>query len=167
MLKSAGRQIINQFLSELDGVAASNEGVLILAATNAPWHLDPAFRRPGRFDRILFVPPPDQNARAAILRLQLKGKPVGDVDFEALARKTDGFSGADLKAVIDVAVEARLRDAMKAGLLQPVSGRDLLDAIKQHKPTVRDWFQTARNHALYANQSGLYDDILAYMKITK
>lgn len=167
MLKSGGRQIINQFLSELDGVAASNEGVLILAATNAPWHLDPAFRRPGRFDRILFVPPPDQAARAAILRLQLKGRPVGDVDFEALARKTEGFSGADLKAVIDVAVEARLRDAMKAGTLQPVSGRDLLDAIKQHKPTVRDWFQTARNHALYANQSGLYDDILAYMKITK
>ncbi|MBL9212342.1 MAG: AAA family ATPase [Opitutaceae bacterium] len=167
MLKSGGRQIINQFLSELDGVAASNEGVLILAATNAPWHLDPAFRRPGRFDRILFVPPPDQAARAAILRLLLKGKPVGEVDFDALARKTDGFSGADLKAVIDVAVEARLRDAMKAGTLQPVSGRDLLDAIKQHKPTVRDWFQTARNHALYANQSGLYDDILAYMKITK
>jgi len=166
MLKSAGRQIINQFLSELDGVAASNEGVLILAATNAPWHLDPAFRRPGRFDRILFVPPPDQNARASILRLLLKGKPVGEIDFDALARKTEGFSGADLKAVIDVAVEAKLRDAMKAGVLQPVSGRDLLEAIKRHKPTVRDWFQTARNHALYANQSGLYDDILAYLKIS-
>lgn len=166
MLKSAGRQIINQFLSELDGVAASNEGVLILAATNAPWHLDPAFRRPGRFDRILFVPPPDPHARAAILRLLLKGKPVGEIDFDALARKTEGFSGADLKAVIDVAVEAKLRDAMKAGALQPVTGRDLLEAIKRHKPTVRDWFQTARNHALYANQSGLYDDILAYLKIS-
>ncbi len=167
MLKSGGRQIINQFLSELDGVSSSNEGVLILAATNAPWHLDPAFRRPGRFDRILFVPPPDQSARAAILRLQLKGKPVAEIDFDALAKKTDGFSGADLKAVIDVAVEAKLRDAMKAGALQPISGRDLLEAIKQHKPTVRDWFQTARNHALYANQSGLYDEILAYMKISK
>lgn len=167
MLKSGGRQIINQFLSELDGVAASNEGVLILAATNAPWHLDPAFRRPGRFDRILFVPPPDQNARASILRLLLRGKPVAEIDFDALARKTDGFSGADLKAVIDVAVEAKLRDAMKAGSLQPLSDRDLLDAIKRHKPTVRDWFQTARNHALYANQSGLYDDILTYMKLTK
>lgn len=165
MLKSAGRQIINQFLSELDGVAA-NEGVLILAATNAPWHLDPAFRRPGRFDRILFVPPPDQNARATILRLLLKGKPVGEIDFDTLARRTEGFSGADLKAVIDVAIEAKLRDAMKAGALQPVSGRDLLEAIRRHKPTVRDWFQTARNHALYANQSGLYDDILAYMKIS-
>ena len=65
--QSAGRQVINQFLAELDGVDPSNEGVLILAATNAPWHLDTAFRRPGRFDRILFVPPPDAAARAAIL----------------------------------------------------------------------------------------------------
>jgi AAA+ superfamily predicted ATPase len=167
MLKSGGRQIINQFLSELDGVTASNEGVLILAATNAPWHLDPAFRRPGRFDRILFVPPPDQAARAAILRLLLKGKPVAEIDFEALAKKTEGFSGADLKAVIDVAVELRLREAMRTGVMQPLRGPDLLDPIKRHKPTVRDWFQTARNHALYANQSGLYDDILAYMKISK
>ena len=167
MLKSGGRQIINQFLAELDGVTSSNEGVLVLAATNAPWHLDPAFRRPGRFDRILFVPPPDQGARASILRLLLKGKPVGEIDFDALAKKTDGFSGADLKAVIDVAVEAKLREAMRAGALQPLAGRDLLEAIKNHKPTVRDWFQTARNHALYANQSGLYDEILAYMKISK
>jgi transitional endoplasmic reticulum ATPase len=167
MLKSGGRQIINQFLSELDGVSSTNEGVLVLAATNAPWHLDPAFRRPGRFDRILFVPPPDQSARASILRLLLKGKPVGEIDFDGLAKKTDGFSGADLKAVIDVAVETKLREAMKAGKLQPLSGQDLLEAIKRHKPTVRDWFQTARNHALYANQSGLYDDILAYMKISK
>jgi SpoVK/Ycf46/Vps4 family AAA+-type ATPase len=167
MLKSGGRQIINQFLSELDGVTSTNEGVLILAATNAPWHLDPAFRRPGRFDRILFVPPPDQAARASILRLLLKGKPVGEIDFDGLAKKADGFSGADLKAVIDVAVEGKLRDAMRAGTLQPLSGRDLLEAIKHHKPSVRDWFQTARNHALYANQSGLYDDILTYMKISK
>ena len=167
MLKSGGRQIINQFLSELDGVATSNEGVLILAATNAPWHLDPAFRRPGRFDRILFVPPPDAAARASILRLQLKGKPVAELDFDALAKKTDGYSGADLQAVVDVAVEEKLRDAMRTGTIQPLTGRDLLEAIKRQKPTVRDWFETARNHALYANQSGLYDDILAYLNIKK
>lgn len=166
-LKSSGRQIINQFLSELDGVATSNEGVLILAATNAPWHLDPAFRRPGRFDRILFVPPPDQAARAVILRLLLKGKPAGTIDYDALAKKTEGYSGADLKAVVDVAVETKLREAMKSGTIQPLASGDLLDALKRHKPSVRDWFETARNHALYANQSGLYDDVLAYLKISK
>ena len=167
MLKSGGRQIINQFLSELDGVQSDNEGLLILAATNAPWHLDPAFRRPGRFDRILFVPPPDQPARAAILRLQLKGRPVDAMDFDALAKKTEGFSGADLKAVVDLAVEDKLRAAMKSGTLQPLRTGDLADAIKRHRSTARDWFETARNYALYANQSGLYDDILAHLKIKK
>ncbi|HEX2861872.1 MAG TPA: AAA family ATPase [Lacunisphaera sp.] len=167
MLKSGGRQIINQFLSELDGVQSDNEGLLILAATNAPWHLDPAFRRPGRFDRILFVPPPDLPARAAILRLQLKGRPADAVDFDALAKKTEGFSGADLKAVVDAAVEEKLRVAMKSGQMPPVRTGDLADAIKRHRPTARDWFETARNYALYANQSGLYDDILAHLKIKK
>jgi transitional endoplasmic reticulum ATPase len=167
MLKSGGRQMINQFLSELDGVSSSNEGVLILAATNAPWHLDPAFRRPGRFDRIIFVPPPDQGARASILRLMLRGKPAEAVDFEAVAKKTEGFSGADLKAVVDLAVEAKLREAMKSGALAPITSKDLLEAAKRHKPTVRDWFDTARNYALYANQSGLYDDILAHLKLSK
>ena len=167
MLKSGGRQMINQFLSELDGVDTTNEGVLILAATNAPWHLDSAFRRPGRFDRILFVPPPDLPARASILRLLLKGKPVDGLDFEAVAKKTEGYSGADLKALVDLAVESLLRDAMKTGKIRPVGTRELLDATKQHRATTRDWFESARNYALYANQSGLYDDVLDYLKLKK
>lgn len=167
MLKSGGRQIINQFLSELDGVTSNNEGVLVLAATNAPWHLDPAFRRPGRFDRIIFVPPPDAAARAAILRLMLRGKPVGEINYDTIAKKTDGFSGADLKAVVDLAVEEKLREAMKVGALRSVVEKDLIEAAKRHKPSVRDWFDTAKNYALYANQSGLYDDILAHLKIAK
>ena len=167
MLKSGGRHLINQFLNELDGVQATNEGVLILAATNAPWHLDPAFRRPGRFDRILFVAPPDQTARAEIVRILLKGKPAAHVDPEAVAKKTDSYSGADLRAVIELAVEEKLRAAMKSGKLAPLTTRDLLDAVKKHRPTTRDWFENARNYALYANQSGLYDDILEYLKIAK
>src|SRR2546425_12530907 len=105
MRHHAGRQLINQFLAEMDGVKTSNEGVLILAATNAPWHLDSAFRRPGRFDRVLFVPLPDAPARASILRLHCRGKPVEEIDYEHVAKRTDSFSGADLKAVVDVAVE--------------------------------------------------------------
>ncbi|HSI08584.1 MAG: AAA family ATPase [Rariglobus sp.] len=167
MLKSGGRQLINQFLSELDGVQTTNEGVLVLAATNAPWHLDSAFRRPGRFDRILFVPPPDLPARASILRLLLKGKPVDGLDFDAVAKKTEGYSGADLKAVVDLAVESLLRDAMKSGKIRPVGTRELVDATKQHRATTRDWFESARNYALYANQSGLYDDVLEYLKLKK
>src|SRR5207247_10338295 len=126
MRHSGGKQVINQFLAELDGLQSSNEGVLILAATNAPWHLDAAFRRPGRFDRLLFVPPPDLVARTAILRTIVRGKPVDDLDFDLLAKKTDGFSGADLKAVVDVAIEAKLREAIKLGAPKPLTTKDLL-----------------------------------------
>ncbi len=163
--QSSGRQLINQFLAELDGVQAANEGVLILAATNAPWHLDPAFRRPGRFDRILFVPPPDAAARAAILRILCRGKPVQDVDCDYLAKKADGFSGADLKALLDVAIEEKLRQAMKAGVPQPLTNKDLLAAAGTLRPTTKEWFATARNYALYSNQGGIYDDIIKYLKI--
>jgi SpoVK/Ycf46/Vps4 family AAA+-type ATPase len=163
MRHHAGRQLINQFLSEMDGVKTSNEGVLILAATNAPWHLDSAFRRPGRFDRIQFVPPPDAPARAEILRLNCRAKPIEDIDYEQLAKKTEGFSGADLKAVLDVAVEKKLREAIKSGAPKPLANKDLLSAVGTLKPTTREWFATARNYALYSNQGGIYDDILQYL----
>lgn len=165
MRHSGGRHIINQFLSELDGVKHSNEGVLILAATNAPWHLDTAFRRPGRFDRIIFVPPPDTSARAEILRILLKGKPVKDIDYPYIAKKTNAFSGADLQAVVDVAVEAKLREAMKQGIPTPLTTKDLQQALKTVKSSTKEWFTTARNYALYANQGGLYDDILEHLNL--
>jgi SpoVK/Ycf46/Vps4 family AAA+-type ATPase len=163
-MTGGARHLINQFLSEMDGAVESNEGVLVLAATNAPWHLDPAFRRPGRFDRILFVPPPDTDARAEILRLLCRGKPVEGIDFAYLAKQTGDFSGADLKAVIDIAVEAKLRVGMKSGVLQPLKTTDLMEAIRSLKPTTREWFSTARNYALYSNQGGIYDDVLKYLK---
>jgi transitional endoplasmic reticulum ATPase len=162
---SGGRQLINQFLSELDGIDNRNDGVLILAATNAPWHLDAAFRRPGRFDRILFVPPPDQPARTSILRLLCRGKPTQNIDYDHIAKKTDHFSGADLKAVLDLAIEAKLREAMKLGIPQPLTTKDLLAAAASIKPSTREWFATARNYALYSNQGGIYDDILKHLKL--
>lgn len=165
MRQSAGRQLINQFLSELDGINGNNEGVLILAATNAPWHLDTAFRRPGRFDRVIFVPPPDAPARAAILSILLRGKPVADIDADHVAGKTDEFSGADLKAVVDVAVEAKLQSALASGNPTPLTTKDLLKAAKSTRPTTKEWFASARNYALYSNQGGLYDDVLAYLKM--
>jgi SpoVK/Ycf46/Vps4 family AAA+-type ATPase len=163
--QSTARVLINQFLAELDGLQSSNEGVLILAATNAPWHLDAAFRRPGRFDRILFVPPPDVPARTAILRTLVRGKPVGELDFDVLAKKSEGFSGADLKAVVDVAIEAKLREAIKLGAPKPLTTKDLLTAAAALRPSTREWFSTARNYALYSNQGGAYDDILKYLKL--
>ena len=165
--KSAGRTLINQFLAEMDGNVAENEGVLILGATNAPWHIDPAFRRPGRFDRVLFVPPPDEPARTSILEVLGRGKPIAEMNAGELARKTKDFSGADLKGIFDSAVELSLSQAMKQGQIVPITQKILLDAAKSVRPSTKAWFESAKNYALYSNQGGFYNDVLAYLGILK
>jgi len=167
MKQSSGRHLINQFLSELDGIESSNEGVLILAATNAPWHLDSAFRRPGRFDRIIFVQPPDEEGRKSILQVLLKDKPLKDIDYGKIAKETRDFSGADLQALVDFTIEEKLRESFKTGIPEPIETKDLIKALKKVIPSTREWFTTARNYALYSNESGLYDDILKYLNIKK
>lgn len=165
MRTSSTRQVINQFLMEMDGVDDNNEGILILGATNAPWHLDSAFRRPGRFDRILFVPPPDAAARVEIFRLVLSGKPLDPkIDFQLLAKKTEKFSGADIQNLVDVAIEKKLEQAMKTGTPTPLSTTDIEQAIKTVRPSTLEWIATAKNYAMYSNQGGVYDDVLAYLK---
>jgi SpoVK/Ycf46/Vps4 family AAA+-type ATPase len=165
--RSAGRTLINQFLAEMDGNVGSNDGLLILGATNAPWHLDPAFRRPGRFDRILFVPPPDEPARQAILEVMSRDKPVHQLDVAAIAKKTKDFSGADLKAVFDIAIERSLARAMQENRVIPLGTDDLLRSAKDVKPSTRAWFESAKNYAIYSNQSGFYDDVLTFLGIRK
>lgn len=165
--KNTGRTVINQFLAELDGIDSDNDGILILGATNAPWYIDPAFRRPGRFDRIIFVAPPDNEARAEIYKIQLKEKPTESIDFKALAKKSKTFSGADIKASIDIAIEEKLQQSFKDGIPKPLKSKDITKAISKMKPSTKEWFSSAKNYALYSNDSGLYDDILIYLNIKK
>ncbi len=167
MKQSSGKQLINQFLQELDGFDGNNEGVLILGATNTPWHLDSAFRRPGRFDRIIFIPPPDAEARESIFKLKLKDKPIENIDYKALASKTENYSGADIEALIDIAIEEKLEASFEDGIPKPIATKDILNACKKHKASTAEWFTTAKNFALFANDSGLYDDILTHLKIKK
>ena len=97
--------LVSTFLSTFDGIAEANDGVLVLAATNVPWAVDSAFRRPGRFDRVIFVPPPDRASRQAILQRLLSDKPlVPGLDLSRYATATTGFSGADLLNFIETAV---------------------------------------------------------------
>ena len=161
---SAARHVINQFLSEMDGADASNEGVLIVGATNAPWHMDSAFRRPGRFEQIVFVPPPDRGARIEILRVLLRGKPAGDVDVERVADVTEMYSGADLMGIVNRAVEAKLGAALREGIPHPLSTDDVLKAVRSVPATTREWFSTVRNYVLYSNESGIYDPVRPYLK---
>ncbi|GGI57169.1 ATP-binding protein [Winogradskyella haliclonae] len=165
--KNAGRTVINQFLAELDGIDSDNDGILVLGATNAPWYIDPAFRRPGRFDRIIFVAPPDIEARKSIYQIQLQGKPTDKIDIKALSKKSSNFSGADIKASIDIAIEEKLQESFKDGIPKPLNTKDITKAIAKLKPSTKEWFSSAKNYALYSNDSGLYDDILLYLKINR
>ena len=158
------RAVVNQLLLELDDVAAGNEGVFLLAATNHPWDVDSALRRPGRFDRMLLVLPPDQPARAAIFRYHLRDRPVERVDPERLARLTDGYSGADIAHVCESAAELALLDSVRRGEPRMIGQADLESAIADVRPSLSPWFDAARNVALFANEGGAYDDLAAYLK---
>lgn len=162
--QSAGRNVVNQLLSEMDGVGHSNEGVFILGATNHPWDVDAALRRSGRFDRVLLVLPPDQAAREAILSKHLSDKPVSDVDVAALAKQTAHFSGADLAHLCESATELAMEDALKSGTARPITMTDFKKALKDVRATTRQWFDLAKNYAMFANEGGVYDDLLAYVK---
>ncbi|MCB1079675.1 MAG: cell division protein, partial [Verrucomicrobiae bacterium] len=109
----------------------------------------------------------DVPARSQIIQIMAEGKPVVGLDPAAIAKKIDDFSGADIKAMFDQAIEAALGEAMKSGQIVPVSQKMLLQTAKQVKPSTRKWFESAKNYALYANQSGFYDDVLDYLGIRK
>lgn len=158
------RTLVNQFLAEMDGMEGDNEGLLIVGATNAPWHVDGALMRPGRFDRVVFVTPPDYEARLAILRIHLRDKPAPDLDLPRLARGTQGYSGADLMGVVEAATEAALQDALRSGRVRPITTNDLVRAQNRVRPTVADWLATARNYGTYANETGFYDEVMAYLR---
>ncbi|MEU5026713.1 ATP-binding protein [Streptomyces milbemycinicus] len=162
---SGMRNTVNQLLTELDGIdAPTNDGVFVLAATNLPWDVDIALRRPGRLDRTLLVLPPDAPAREAILRYHLRDRPIESVDLGKLAKATDGLSGADLAHVCEAAAETALLDSARTGTVRMIGMKDLLHAAKSAVPSTEPWFAAARNVAMFANEGGMYDDLLAYLK---
>jgi AAA+ superfamily predicted ATPase len=160
----AGRDIVNQLLAEMDSVGSNNDGVFILAATNHPWDVDTALRRPGRLDRTLLVLPPDAPARQAILQWNLRERPVEAIDTRGIAAQTEGFSGADVAHLCESAAELAMEDSITSGNVRPIRTGDFKRALKEVRPSVRPWFDTARNYALFANEGGVYDDLLAYLR---
>lgn len=161
---SSMRPVTNQLLMELDGIGSDNEGVFVLAATNTPWDVDPALRRPGRFDRSVAVLPPDGPARQAVLYHHLKSRPVEGIDMGYLVQCTNGFTGADLAHLVDSAVEFAMMDSLRSGNVRMVTMQDFRRALEQIRPSAGPWFITARNIVEYGNREGQYDDLAEYMK---
>ncbi len=161
------RSAVNQLLLELDDVTGGNDGVFVLAATNHPWDVDSALRRPGRFDRTLLVLPPDTQAREAVFRFHLKDRPVAGINLAKLAAMTEGYSAADIAHVCESAAELALLDSARSGQVRLIGQDDLVAATAQVRPSLAPWFESARNVALFANEGGAYDDLAAYLKKRK
>ncbi len=160
--------VINQLLAELDGVNQENEGVFVLAATNHPWDVDTALRRPGRLDRTVLVLPPDQIARETVLNFNLKGRPIENgIDVAAIAKQTGEFSGADLAYLVESAAEFAMEDSITTGKVRSITQNDFKRALREVRQSTRPWFEVARNYAMFANEGGVYDDLLDYLKINK
>ena len=161
---SAAHNLVNVLLSEMDSADVSNEGVFVLAATNHPWDVDSALRRAGRLDRMILVLPPDRGAREAILRFHLRDRPLAGIDAGVIAAKCEDYSGADLAHLCESAAELAIEESVTTGKPRPIGMEDFRRALQDVRPSTRSWFETARNFAQFANDGGMYDDLIAYMR---
>ena len=142
-------RIVSQLLTEMDGIYRL-DNVVIIAATNRPDILDPALLRPGRFDKLIYVPPPDLNGRLEILKIHTRNMPLAeDVDLYELARRTEGYSGADLEALVREAAMRALKESLD---IDKIYMRHFLEAMEKVKPSItpeiikiyEEWAQRAR-----------------------
>lgn len=157
------RVLVDQLLVELDGLSSFNDGVYVIGATNTPWYLDPALRRPGRFNKMIFLPPPNAAERREILKLKLKGKPQEPLELDGIMGKTNQFSGADLDQIVSDAADLAIERSLKTGELSPITTRDLENCIFTRRASTIEWFSTAQNYALYSDANKDYQPVLDYM----
>src|SRR3989338_2426852 len=138
------KSAVAQLLTEMNGVGTKNDQILLIAATNEPWSIDLALKREGRFGQTVLVPHPDLESRKQIFSLALKDKPVStDVDFEKLASLTEGYSGADITAIVNIATDQAMKRYFATKYLQDITFADLLFAIDQVKPRIKQWYAKA------------------------
>ena len=164
---TSARTVVNEFLAQLDGFEHNNAEVLILAATNMPWDVDSAMKRPGRFTKQIFVPPPDEEARQVMLEMKLAGVPVGDIDVAAIASATRNYSGADMDGLIDNAKDNALSDILDRGTERSLQQADFVEALEMTNPSTIDWLKTARNLVKYGGADNSYKDVKLYLKNNK
>ena len=161
------RRLVNEFLSQLDGITSDNQSVLVLAATNMPWDVDSAIKRPGRFARQIFVPPPDAAARRFMLEAKLRDVPCANLDLAALAQQMHLYSGADVDGMIDLSKELALSEMLDGGTERPLSMSDFHGALERLQPSTRDWLSVAQNLVRYGGSDTSYRDLDKYLKSLK
>lgn len=151
-----GRRLVHHFLMGLSKLLADEKQVFVVAATTRPWETEPALRRAGRFDRLVFVPPPDAAARAGALRAHLNGDSIDAIDADRLGRQTEQMSIPDLQRLC--------RAAMEGKSTATIDTVDVLRALPKVRASTREWLEAARNYALFASAGGDYDELRAYLQ---
>src|SRR5215213_9175195 len=158
---SIGHGVVDQLYS----ASEEHEGVFVVAATEHPWDVDSLLRRPGRLDHRLLVLPPDLQAREAIIRGVLAGRPLADdLDLAALAARTDKYSAADLAQLCESAAAAALEASMVSNSWRPIALADFTRGLHEIRPSTPAWFELARDYARFAAEPGSYDDLVAYLR---
>lgn len=157
---------VSQLLTEMDGVGNKDQNILVIAATNEPWNIDLALRRPGRFDRAIFIPPPDKIARFELMKHEMKNRPCENIFFDAIAKVTEGYSGAELKAVCEAATEIPLREYLNFGVKRKISNEDFYDALLKVKPSTDRWFMKA-SYVLKQRNESSFPEIQEYLSSLK
>jgi SpoVK/Ycf46/Vps4 family AAA+-type ATPase len=162
---SIGRGVVDQLVAELYSASEEHEGVFVVAATEHPWDVDSLLRQPGRLDHRLLVLPPDLQAREAIIRSVLAGRPLAeDLDLAGLAARTDRYSAADLAQLCESAAAAALEASIVSNSSRPVAMADFTRGLHELRPSTPPWFELARDYARFAAEPGSYDDLVSYLR---
>jgi transitional endoplasmic reticulum ATPase len=155
------KKVLNQFLTDMSGVERMSEGVLVIAATNVPWELDPALRRAGRFSKQIYIPPPDAASRKQIFEIFLKDRPLSsDIDLARLAESTEGYSGADIEELCSMAAAIPWKDALAGGAERDIDMADFLSAMSEHKPSLFAWSLAAEDVIKKSGEEAIYPELL-------
>jgi SpoVK/Ycf46/Vps4 family AAA+-type ATPase len=162
---SIGRGVVDQLVAELYSASEEHEGVFVVAATEHPWDVDSLLRQPGRLDHRLLVLPPDLQAREAVIRSVLAGRPLAeDLDLGSLAARTDKYSAADLAELCESAAAAALEASIVHNSSRPIAMADFTRGLHEIRPSTPAWFELARDYARFAAEPGSYDDLVSYLR---
>lgn len=155
------KRVVNELLAQMDGVDTASDNLLVLAATNEPWAIDPALRRPGRFSKLVFIPEPDLEARTAILEIHLKKRPLAnDVDIKHLAKLTNSYSGADLATICKEAADIPLGEALRGGEARKIRHQDFEAVLQKRKPSIVSWYIEARSAIKKSGEEEVFAEML-------
>ncbi len=155
------KRLVNEFLTQMDGFEGPRERVLVISGTNAPWDVDPALRRPGRFSKLILIPPPDATSREAIFRIHLKDRPIDPtLDVPKLAMATDAYSSADIAQLCSEAADIPLTEALSGRPPRLINQDDFTTVMAQRTSSIIPWFRLAIRQIEGSGEEDLFAPLL-------